>query len=149
LIKIGYTVLFIVLGLSAYLIFWTQVDLTKTMAFAGIGILIAFIFIKNDRITSIKIPFLELKADIDKVRSNAQETEEILKSIKSQKDTIDLIVRDANAAQMRISQIEMIANQAHMKAQETEKDLKDVKSREEEEKTRRELRRMSSTGHRD
>lgn len=127
--KIGVILLFLVLGLSTYLIFWSQFDATKITLFASIGILIGVFFILSERITSAKTPFLEFKAEIDKARSDVKEIEEILVSIKAQKDMIDLIARDANTAQRQISQIETIANEAHIKAQEIEGVLKDTNSK--------------------
>jgi len=140
--KIGIILLIVVLGLSTYLIFWSRFDATKITLFAGIGIITGVIFVLSERITSAKIPFLEITAEIDKARSDAKEIEGILSSIKSQKDMIDLIVRDANTAQSQMSQIETIANEAHIKAQEIESILKEIKSKEET----RELKRKSYLG---
>jgi uncharacterized protein (DUF3084 family) len=140
--KIGIALLFVVFGLSIYLIFWTQFDTTKITLFASIGILIGVFFVLSERITSAKTPFLEFQAEIDKARSDVKEIEEILASIKSQKEMIDLIVRDANTAQRQMSEIETIANEAHMKAQEIERILKDAKEKEAE----RRLKRISAIG---
>ena len=143
--KTGVILLFVVLGLSTYLIFWSQFEATKITLFATIGILIGVFFVLSERITSAKTPFLEFKAEIDKARSDVKEIEEILASIKSQKEMIDLIARDANTAQRQMLQIETIANEAHVKAQEIERILKDAESKE----MTRKLKRLSATGHED
>ena len=92
--KIGVILLFVVLGLSTYLIFWSQFEATKIILFASIGILIGAFFVLNERITSAKTPFLEIKAVAEKARSDGKEIEEILASITSQKEMIDLIARE-------------------------------------------------------
>lgn len=127
--KIGIILLFAVLGFSAYLIFRSEYNATQITLFASIGIIIGVIFILQERIIYVKIPFLELKTEIDKARSGAKEIEEILASIKSQQEMINLIARDANTAQTQISQIEAIANEAHIKAQEIEGILDDTNSK--------------------
>jgi biopolymer transport protein ExbB/TolQ len=143
--KIGVMLLFVVLGLSTYLIFWSQFEATKIKLFATIGILIGVFFVLSERITSVKTFFLEFKTEINEVRSNAKEIKEILANIKSQKDMIDLIARDANTAQKQMLEIETIANEAHIKAQKIEKILKDAESKE----MRRKLKHISATGHED
>jgi len=127
--KIGVILLFIVLGLSTYLIFWSKFEIAQITLFASIGISIGAFFVLSERITSAKTPFGDFKAEIDKARLDVKEIEEILENIKSQKDMIDLIARDANIAQRQISQIETIANEAHVKAQEIEGVLKDTNSK--------------------
>ena len=143
--KIGALLLIVVLGLSTYLIFWSQFEATQITLFASIGILISVIFVLSERITSVKISNVEIKAEIDKARSGVKEIEEILASIKSQKEMIDLIARDANTAQRQMSQIETIANEAHVKAQKIEKILKDAESKE----MTRKLKHISATGRED
>ena len=143
--KIGALLLIVVLGLSTYLIFWSQFEATQITLFASIGILISVIFVLSERITSVKISNVEIKAEIDKARSGVKEIEEILASIKSQKDMIDLIASDANTAQRQMSQIETIANEAHVKAQKIEKILKDAESKE----MTRKLKHISATGRED
>lgn len=118
--KIGAFLLLIVLLASAYMIFWTQYESGRISFFVGIGTIIGIFFVLSERITSAKTPFLELEAEIDKARSDVKEIGDILESIKSQKDMIDLIVRDANAAQKQMLQIETIVKEAHLKAQEIE-----------------------------
>ena len=143
--KIGALLLIVVLGLSTYLIFWSQFEATQITLFASIGILISVIFVLSERITSVKISNVEIKAEIDKARSGVKEIEEILASIKSQKEMIDLIARDANTAQRQMLQIETIANEAHVKAQEIERILKDAESKE----MTRKLKHISATGRED
>ena len=143
--KTGVILLFVVLGLSTYLIFWSQFEATQITLFASIGILISVIFVLSERITSVKISNVEIKAEIDKARSGVKEIEEILASIKSQKEMIDLIARDANTAQRQMLQIETIANEAHVKAQKIEKILKDAESKE----MTRKLKHISATGRED
>lgn len=138
----GVTLLVIVLGVTTYLIFESQIEHSKIILFAIIGITIGVVFILHTRITSVKIFDLEINTEIEKALSNAKEIEEILVNIKSQKDMIDLITRDANTAHKQIAQIESIANDANVKAKEIEKILKKAK---EEEATKR-LRRLSATG---
>jgi low affinity Fe/Cu permease len=143
--KIGVALLFVVLGASTYLIFWSQYETLEITLFTSIGIIIGVFFVLNERITSAKIPFLELKAEIDKARSDVREIEEILANIKSQKEMIDLIVRDANTAQRQMSEIEAIADEAHTKVQEIERILKAA----EEKETARRLRNISALGSED
>jgi hypothetical protein len=140
--KIGIALLFVVFGSTTFLIFWTQFDTTKIILFASIEILIGVFFVLSERITSAKTPFLEFQAEIDKARSDVKEIEEILVSVKAQKEMIDLIVRDANTAQRQMTEIETIANEARMKAQKIEKILIDA----EEKETERRLKRLSATG---
>lgn len=143
--KIGAILLVVVLGLTTYLIFWSQFEATKIKLFATVGISIGIFFVLSERIISVKTFFLEFKTEINEVRSNAKEIKEILANIKSQKDMIDLIARDANIAQRQMSQIETIANEANIKAQKIEKILKDAESKE----MTRKLKRLSATGHLD
>lgn len=143
--KIGILLLLLVLGLSTYLIFWSQFETARIITFATIGTATGVFFALYERVISAKISFLEIKTERDKARSDAKEIEEILASIKSQKDLIDLIVRDANSARIQITQIETIANESRIKAQKIEKILKDA----EEKETWRRLKRLSATGHLD
>jgi methyl-accepting chemotaxis protein len=142
--KIGIILLFAVLGLSAYLIFWSRFEAGKINQFVTIWIIISVFFYLSERITSITL-FGKFKAEMEKARSDAKEIEEILASIKSQKEMIDLIARDANTAQKQMLQIETIANEADVKVQKIEKILKDVEAKEMTKK----LKRLSATGRMD
>ena len=74
-----------------------------------------------------------------------------------QNEILDGIVETANIAQRQMSQIETIANEAHIKAQEIEtkaqeieRIIKNIKSKEkaiEEKELRNKLKRLSRTGH--
>jgi len=124
--KLGRIILLVVLVLSTYLMFLSQFETTKITLFTVIGMLIGFGFIISDRITSVKAPFLELRAEIDKARSDVKEIEDILKNVQSQKETIDLIVRDGNSVQKKIIEIE---KNTQLKSQQIDDLFDDAKKR--------------------
>ena len=64
--KIGVILLFVVLGLTTYLIFWSQFEATKIKLFATVGISIGIFFVLSERIISVKTFFWSLRLKLTK-----------------------------------------------------------------------------------
>ena len=99
---LGYIIFFLTFVTSSYYIFFQSVEIPKVMAFMTGGAVFGILFILGDYIESIKIivdgPKItaEIKATAQEVHSYAEQIKTILGDIQAHKDTIDLIMRDAN-----------------------------------------------------
>lgn len=94
------------------------------MLFAGLFIFVGLIFIAADRITKISIPsVLEIQASLEKAKSDVKEIEEILKTIQSHKEMIELIVQDGNTARGKIAEIEGMTEKFQSQAGNIERAL--------------------------
>ncbi len=134
---LGALVLINVLIVSAYFVFATEISAKRVIVFASIGLSLGVAVMLCNRITRIKIPGIaEITSTLEKATADASEVETIRKDVEQQRDSIALIVRDANKGREDLDTVASLSSDAKAKAdklaevltraQETLEDIKTV-----------------------
>jgi hypothetical protein len=115
---IGALVLINIILISGYFTFFTQVSGKRIAIFGTIGIFLGIAIMLSDRITGVKVSGIgEISTAVEKATSGAEEVEKIRADVEKHRDTIALIVRDANEARNDINEVAEISAEAKAKAE--------------------------------
>lgn len=119
---IGCIILFLGLGLVCYLMFFTKYGWKKiTAVFVVFGIFGGFAIL-SDRIRSVnyknKVGELSIEADVQKARTDAEEITRIRNEVETQKNEINMVIRDANSAREKLGTVDETVQIATKKLKE-------------------------------
>jgi hypothetical protein len=106
---IGVLILINVLAILAFLTHQNPADWKRYMGFATAGLFVGVALILSDRITGIKLSGIgEIKAQ---AMSDVEEIARIRDDLESQRDSVAMVVRDANKAWQRIEEVSKLSEQ--------------------------------------
>jgi hypothetical protein len=126
---IGGLILINVLIISAYFVLATQVSSKRIAVFAGIGLFLGIAVMLCDRITGVKVSGIgEITTAVQKATADAEEVEKIRKEVEEHKDTIALIMRDANKARKDLDEVAFLSLEAKDKADQIAHVLTDAQT---------------------
>lgn len=120
--QLGILLLINVVLVAGYCCFATAVDIKRILGFSSVGFLLGICLIIGDRITGVKVSGVgEVTAAAEqRAVKGAANIEAIERDVESQRNSITMIVRDANKARDDIARIEQYATTAKKKAEEAE-----------------------------
>lgn len=122
---IGYLVLLSTIIITGYCLLKTKIDLKRVIGFASLSAFIGFGIIFRDRVTNIDIPvFGKITMAVKRAIVGAEQVEEIKKEVESHRDSIAMVVRDANTSREDIDRIGVLSNEAKIKADQIDGALK-------------------------
>lgn len=123
---IGYAVLVSTIIITGYCLLKTKVDQKRVIGFALFSAFVGFGIMFRDRVTNIDIPVFGNKITIavNRAIAGADQVEEIRKEVESHRDSIAMVVRDANKSQEDIDQIRVLSGEAKTKADQIDEALK-------------------------
>ena len=122
---IGYLVLLSTIIITGYCLLKTKVDLKRVIGFASLSAFVGFGIIFRDRATNIGIPGIgNITMAVGRANAGAEQVEGIKKEVESHRDSIVMVVRDANKSREDIDRIGVMSNEAKTKADQIDEALK-------------------------
>src|SRR3989339_686702 len=121
---IGYLVLLSTIIITGYCLLKTKVDLKRVIGFASLSAFVGFGIIFRDRATNIGIPGIgNITMAVGRANAGAEQVEGIKKEVESHRDSIVMVVRDANKSREDIDRIGVMSNEAKTKADQIDEAL--------------------------